>query len=302
MLKIIIFGLVLASVALSGTVSVASAETVPSPLQQFNQGVSLGQIQCNDSKILLLSPTVKPACVNEHSVEKLKDRGFRLIVTVEPVKTNEDEQRPPLHRGPSDRPILNRDYGGSAHEITQTLDDLQDAKQLRRESSARSSDNGFNVTDWVPDYIPKGYKLGYAVNSSHVYNSGETVYGLSMQFVPDSFIYTNSTIRPDVKEAGGIFYFVRSHNQKSIYLSYENQYAALSNLSIGYSDFVKSELIVNQTNGYFGIKKPDNEYAGFNARIAFDEYYIDISYYTGLPYGEGAKIINSIQGQVLPDE
>ena len=248
---------------------------VPSPLQQFNQGVPLVQIQCNDSKILLLSPTGKPACVNEYSVEKLQDRGFRLIVTVEPVETNEDEQRPPLHRGPSDRPILNRDYGGSAHEITQTIDDLQAAKQSLRESSTtRSSGNDFNAADWVPDYIPKGYKLGYAVNSSHVYDSGETVYGLTMQFVPDSFVYINSTIRPDVKEAGGIFYFVRSHNQKSIYLSYENQYAALSNLSIGYSDFVKSELIVNQTNGYFGIKKPDNEYAGFNARIAFDEYYI----------------------------
>ena len=200
MLKIIVFALVMAAVALSGAVSVASAETVPSPLQQFNQGISLVHIQCSDSKVLLAFPTGKPACVNEHNVEKLQDRGFILITNTELVKTSDGEQRPPLRRGPADIPILIKYSGGSAEEITQTIQELQTAKQLHRESTTRSSNSSFNVADWTPDYIPKGYKLGYAVHGSHVYDSDKTIRGLSMQFVPDLFIYTNSTIDPDIEK------------------------------------------------------------------------------------------------------
>ena len=74
MLKIIILGLVLATIALSGTMSAASAETVPSPLQQVRDGVPIGEIVCSEDRVLMASPSGMPACVFEESVLELKTR------------------------------------------------------------------------------------------------------------------------------------------------------------------------------------------------------------------------------------
>ena len=74
MLKIIVLGLVLAAVALSGVMSVASAETVSSPLQQVRDGVPIGEIVCSNDRVLMVSQTGMPACVFEESVLELKTR------------------------------------------------------------------------------------------------------------------------------------------------------------------------------------------------------------------------------------
>ena len=74
MLKIIMLGLVLAAVALSGVMSVASAETVPSPLQQVRDGVPIGEVMCSENRVLMVSQTGMPACVFEESVLELETR------------------------------------------------------------------------------------------------------------------------------------------------------------------------------------------------------------------------------------
>ena len=79
MLKIIMLGLVLAAVVLSGAVSVASAETVPSPLQQVRNGVMASEIVCSENRVLMMSPSGMPACVFEESVLELETRGFEFI-------------------------------------------------------------------------------------------------------------------------------------------------------------------------------------------------------------------------------
>ena len=72
MLKTIMLALVMVAVALSGAVSVAmsvaSAETVPSPLQQVRDGVPIGEIVCSNDRVLMVSQTGMPACVFEESV------------------------------------------------------------------------------------------------------------------------------------------------------------------------------------------------------------------------------------------
>ena len=57
MLKIIMLALVLAAIALSGAMSVANAETVPSPLQQVRDGVQADEVVCSDYRVLMLSPS-----------------------------------------------------------------------------------------------------------------------------------------------------------------------------------------------------------------------------------------------------
>ena len=79
MLKIIMLGLVLAAVALSGAVSVASAEIIPSPLQQVRDGVPTSEVMCSNDRMLMVSQTGMPACVFEESVLELETRGFEFI-------------------------------------------------------------------------------------------------------------------------------------------------------------------------------------------------------------------------------
>ena len=88
MLKIIIFGLVLVAIALSGAVSVAGAETVPSPLQQTQEGVPLNEVMCADDRVLMASPSGSPACVFAESVNMLEQRGFTALGPVQDASAN----------------------------------------------------------------------------------------------------------------------------------------------------------------------------------------------------------------------
>ena len=83
MLKTMMLGLVLTAVALSGimfvAISVTSAETVPSPLQQMRDGIPIGKVVCFEDRVLMVSQTGMPACVFEESVLELETRGFELL-------------------------------------------------------------------------------------------------------------------------------------------------------------------------------------------------------------------------------
>ena len=83
MMKITILALVLVAIALSGVMSVAmsvaSAETVPSPLQQVRDGVPIGEVVCSNDRMLMVSQTGMPACVFEESVLELETRGFGFV-------------------------------------------------------------------------------------------------------------------------------------------------------------------------------------------------------------------------------
>ena len=76
MIKTIMLGLVLVAIALSGVMSVAmsvaSAETAPSPLQQVRDGVPTSEVVCFNDRVLMVSQTGMPACVFEESVLDLE--------------------------------------------------------------------------------------------------------------------------------------------------------------------------------------------------------------------------------------
>ena len=88
MLKTMMLGLVLAAVALSGimfvAISVTSAETVPSPLQQMRDGIPIGKVVCFEDRVLMASQSGMPACVFEESVLELNTRGFELVGDLPP--------------------------------------------------------------------------------------------------------------------------------------------------------------------------------------------------------------------------
>ena len=72
-------GLVVLAIGLSTIPAFAESETILSPYQQFQNGTPINQIQCTDSMILMESPRNTPACVNESSIEKLENKGFKHL-------------------------------------------------------------------------------------------------------------------------------------------------------------------------------------------------------------------------------
>ena len=78
MQKITILGLAVAISMVSCIVSVAEAEPIPSPYRQVRDGVPIGEIVCAGDRMLMLSPSGKPACVFAESVEVLERREFVL--------------------------------------------------------------------------------------------------------------------------------------------------------------------------------------------------------------------------------
>ena len=52
---------------------------IDTPYKQFENGIPLEKIQCRDAKALMESFRGTPACVKEHSVKILQEKGYRLI-------------------------------------------------------------------------------------------------------------------------------------------------------------------------------------------------------------------------------
>ena len=87
MLQVTMLGLALAAFVLSVAVPAASAETIPSPLQQVQEGIPFDEIQCRDGQALMQSPGGTSACVNESSSAKLAERGWKAVAG---LQTNQE--------------------------------------------------------------------------------------------------------------------------------------------------------------------------------------------------------------------
>ena len=281
----------------------AEAEKSRSPRLQVLDGVPADEVACSYGSILMTSPSGTPACVFETSGDMLEQRGFVKVsgADSEESSTDDAEQRPPLHRGPYEPPIIDTTGrpDGSFEVITESLDELRSAKHAPRQSSS----DGFVVADWIPDYIPKGYRLVHTLHQTWPdYNNG-TNHHLNLYFAPDSFNFTSSATHPDLWGAGGIFYAVQPNNSDK-YDSYENIRESPGPLVNPFS-------IINQTNGYFGLQKldngyfglqnPDNGYTSFSVVAAFETQKIHIATRADIPHAEGTKMINSIQGVLFPE-
>ena len=157
MLKIIIFAFVLAAVALSGVMSVAmsvaSAETVPSPLQQVRDGVLTGEVVCSNDRVLMVSQTGMPACVFEESVLYLETRGFGFIgepFDMVPIKFSDSQQS---------------SAGIDGYSLVVSMSRLPNINETAVvEITYTNNFYNFNVTDTEDFSVHDSFKIGWVVS------------------------------------------------------------------------------------------------------------------------------------------
>ena len=79
MLKIMILGIALAAIALSGAIYAEDSKTVPLSLEQERDNIQIHEVSCSDTHVPMILPSGSPVCVFEQSVLKLESRGFEFI-------------------------------------------------------------------------------------------------------------------------------------------------------------------------------------------------------------------------------
>ena len=158
MLKIIMLGLVLAAVALSGimfvAISVTSAETVPSPLQQVRDGVPIGEVVCSNDRVLMVSQTGMPACVFEESVLELETRWFGFVdepFDMFPIKSP-DNHGSVFAPGLGPRPVVSMS----------SLPNINETAVV--EITYTHNFYNFNVTDTEDFSVRDSFKIGWVVS------------------------------------------------------------------------------------------------------------------------------------------
>ena len=129
-------------------VSVAEAGPSPSPYQQVQDGVPIGEILCASARILMQSPSGMPACVFVDSIRPLEARGFVLLGEITsdafPIRSSgalgSDDLVPPPDISMSRLPNIGET---AIVEIKFTQDSLVDITDTEENRA-----NGFYVTGW----------------------------------------------------------------------------------------------------------------------------------------------------------
>ena len=165
MIKTIMLGLVLVAIALSGVMSVAisvtSAETVPSPLQQVRDGVPTSEVMCSENRVLMASQSGMPACVFEESVLELNTRGFELVGDLPPGTC----LTPPAAS------ISGEPLWGPLPEVC--ISNLPAINETAVVTVTYTNDSTYVVTDTTPQAYPKAFSTGWRISPGfEIVNSG----------------------------------------------------------------------------------------------------------------------------------
>ena len=216
--------LALFSVLAIGLLIPAYADNI-SPLKQYNMGIPIDEIQCNDDKVLMQSTSGKPACLNESTAAKLADRGFTIVtlkekideisvnVSVEPQVTvlqvaspvpfvdDGREYNRVLQKHPGPTPIYDKIMG---YDLVIGNNDVSENNDVSgtasfssppHEKYSKNQGVGLYMEDWMPTYIVPGYRLLYAYDNYIDYSvmrdpprSTNNIHSVGYYYVPNDFV------------------------------------------------------------------------------------------------------------------
>ena len=205
-----LFSVVLAVtlVMISSSVSLSYASLYDSPRAQLASGISPEDIQCNKNLVLVLRTNGNVVCVTEKMSEKL---GWKIIntfpildtKTVEPIVTTLDLSSPIefvddgrefpsfLQKRPAPAPIYDRIMEDMNNGVSVDSKGFATFTTQSHEKYSVNNGVGLYAEDWMPTYIPDGFKLLYA--GTECYEVSGTC-ALGITFVPSTFVlYQNVT-------------------------------------------------------------------------------------------------------------
>ena len=237
MLKLI----VVLAIGLGVASAFADTDTALSPLAQFNQGVPIGQIQCNDSKVLLESSRGTPACVFNSSVDRLVQIGFTIIevrtdiqdspadvvpaegtTVILNVSSSEEfvhdgrEFQRTFQRMPAPWPMYDAFVESTTGIIPADSDGTFSLRSVPHEKYSVIPKVGFHLEDWMPSVIPAGQRLLAAETYYVSYDIGASVekeeYIAYYTFVPTTFVMYPNVTTWDLRTSQGFTMGVKRSN------------------------------------------------------------------------------------------
>ena len=208
------------AVTVIGSTGFAFALSVDSPRVQIESGISSEDIQCNENRVLVLRTNGSPACVKETTADNL---GWEIIktefktVTVPTVQSEVKQTTPIITTLDMSSPVEfvddGREFPGYLQKAPAPMpmydiimDSMNDGVSVNSlgiatlsiQSHEKYSINpgvGLYAEDWMPTYIPEGYKLLYT--STGCYESGNC--SLGIEFVPTTFVLHQNVTNYDLQ-------------------------------------------------------------------------------------------------------
>ena len=220
------FAIVLFSVILITGFTISSYADYVSPKKQIDSGIAINDIQCRDDRVLVLRTNGNVACVTEKSAERT---GWKILKTefihTEKLVTIPEQVTPTIVMIDQSSDVEFVDDGrdidyGSAGGLSSPRDLYQYVIGKQMKHSEFQNDGEGNITlaavqhekyslkpnktfyleDWLPDYVPDGYKLLYSQTDWSEKNQRSSV---THQYVPTTFVLTEDyNSRDSIKSQG----------------------------------------------------------------------------------------------------
>ena len=222
--KITILTMSILSVIMITSFAIPSYSDYMSPKKQLDSGVLSEDIQCRDDRVLVLRTNGSPACVTERTVERT---GWKILKTefiqTEKLVTPEQviptiimiDQSSDVEFVDDGREISYKSAGGisSPHNMYQIIIGKQikhsefqndgdgniTLTAVPHEKYSLKADGTFYLEDFLPQYVPEGYKL--LVSYTGVSSAGDV--SLRHHYVPTTFELTEDTNSADMLKSKG---------------------------------------------------------------------------------------------------
>ncbi len=215
---------ILALLVIVSFTSLAYAE-YPSPSEQIKSGVAPEDIRCNADFVHVLRDNGSHACVTEKTAERVVER-FGWIIIPQPAEPEiieiavgssgehiDDERyiQPAKLQGTAPPRIISHWISSYQYNPSNIVYDKSDntdftasinVPYVPHEKYSRNSEGLFYVEDWIPEYIPKGYKLLYVHN-----HCTPGFCQIELNFVPNAFEYHERIMDYELQQSKGFSAF-----------------------------------------------------------------------------------------------
>jgi hypothetical protein len=165
----------------------------PTPLKQIKSGISLNEIQCKESLVLVTKHDGSPACVKPVTKQHLIDRGWAEPYSFDEIQSNPDLMRQNIIRIEDGRISLYPE--NTCASISLELLAEKEIQRYKNDERGLNEDNTLQITSGDFNEIPIIEELIYTVNTIEFpYNKYSSAYLDGLTFVEYEFFLMEKAI------------------------------------------------------------------------------------------------------------